>query len=145
MRGLEVIPQHMRGAMERYMEKGIHPGNFLYQLLVGNLARATAAADHINRRSLLAYGEFLWNHANPDSYGSVDKVEAWMKARQKAWIHYLERQELLQARERTRAQADRDTEAAEAVAPHEPRPDHDESHDQPDPDTLDDLIREDEA
>ncbi|MHA1225285.1 MAG: hypothetical protein ACTSR2_01435 [Candidatus Hodarchaeales archaeon] len=76
------IPEYMRGSIERYLEQGIRPGDFLYYVLCNNFAMAVAYADRENIRNLPAYAYWLMNELPMDAWGSKEKVEAWcVKAR----------------------------------------------------------------
>lgn len=78
------LPEHMRGAMERYMQYGIEPGSFLYSVLCNDLMGAVGRADSINRDRLGDYATWLYNNAPPPSFGSREKVDAWIVERQAA-------------------------------------------------------------
>jgi hypothetical protein len=73
-----LIPQHMRGAMQRYIENRIPPGSFLTAVLANDLMGALRRADHINRECLHDYGMWLANYAPPACYGSPEAVRAWL-------------------------------------------------------------------
>ena len=75
-----MIPVHMHGAMERYIQNGILPGSFLEAVLSNNLRDAVARADDINRDALPDYVRFLYNHAPSFCWGSPEAVEEWCKA-----------------------------------------------------------------
>lgn len=76
--GIHLIPQHMRGAVRRYFLEGIPPGSFLTAVLTNNLMDALGYADDDNRHALPSYGEFLYNHVPAASFGSPDRVKAWI-------------------------------------------------------------------
>ena len=78
----ELIPEHMRGGVRRYLEEGIEPGSFLLSLLENNFIRVCRQADATNRELLFVWAEFLWWEMPGGSWGSPEKVEAWMKSRQ---------------------------------------------------------------
>ena len=72
------LPEHMREAMQNYIEVGIHPGGFLSAVLANDLMRALGKADDTNRAALHAYGVFLYCEAPPACYGSPAKFNAWI-------------------------------------------------------------------
>jgi hypothetical protein len=78
------LPEHMQGAMQRYMEYGIEPGSFLTAVLCNDLMGAVGRADSINRDRLNDYATWLYNNAPPPSFGSREKFEAWIVERQSA-------------------------------------------------------------
>ena len=78
----DLIPEYMRGAMERYMEHGIEPGSFLMAVLSNDLLDASSLADDFNRHRLFDYCVWLIDFAPVSSYGSPEIVKRWMAARQ---------------------------------------------------------------
>lgn len=75
---LYMLPEHMQGAMERYIAHGIPPGSFLTAVLEGDLFEAVGRADHINQQYLADYVTYLYNYAPLNCYGSREKIEAWV-------------------------------------------------------------------
>jgi len=75
------LPEHMQGAMKRYMEHGIEPGSFLMAILTNDLMGAFGRADHINRERIGDYCQWLYNNSPAGSHGSRESVNAWMKRR----------------------------------------------------------------
>ena len=51
-RNYDLLPEHIRGAMKRYIEDRLQPGGFLEAVLSNDLAGAFGRADHINRDRL---------------------------------------------------------------------------------------------
>jgi len=72
------IPDHMTGAIGRYIEHGILPGSFLTAVLENNLIEAVGRADSVNVHELPAYVGYLYNEAPADCYGSKELVSAWV-------------------------------------------------------------------
>lgn len=77
-----MLPEHMQDSAKLYVERGIEPGSFMLAVLTNNLTEAFTRADHINKDSLLMWIIWLLNECPRSAWGSVDIVEAWMKARQ---------------------------------------------------------------
>jgi flagellar capping protein FliD len=75
---LSLLPPHMRGAMQRYIENGIAPGDFLTAVLRNDLMGALGKADDENRHSLHSYGVYLYSYAPAGCYGSIERVNAWV-------------------------------------------------------------------
>lgn len=82
MYNYNILPEHMQGGMKRYIEDGIPPGGFLYAVLCNDLMGAVRKADDINQHRLIDYARFLYNEAPSNCYGSPQKVEAWIDAKQ---------------------------------------------------------------
>ncbi len=82
-RAYELIPEHMHGALKRYIEDGILPGGFLTAVLQNNLKEAIGRADHLNMDQLPNYVRFLYNFAPGPCWGSPEKVAAWVDAHEK--------------------------------------------------------------
>jgi hypothetical protein len=82
MKGIKMaepmLPEHMKGAMKRYLEDGIEPGGFLYAVLTNDLKMAVAQADHINIRLIPEIVSYCYNCIPAPAWGSVMKVEKWM-------------------------------------------------------------------
>jgi hypothetical protein len=76
---LAILPDHMVAGMVRYLVWGIPPGSFLGAVLSGDLFGALRRADGTNMNALPAYGRFLINYAPSGSYGSPDRVAAWLR------------------------------------------------------------------
>lgn len=73
----EMIPSYMVGGMERWIEYGIDPGDFLTAVLTNNLKEAFAKADETNRVWLENYVRFLCNHAPAGCWGSQERYDKW--------------------------------------------------------------------
>jgi len=78
-----MLPLHMQDGMRRYIEQGIPCGDFLRYVLSNDLMAALGAADDINKHSLLAYGQFLYNHAPSGSYGSHYDYNNWIEMKRR--------------------------------------------------------------
>ena len=74
-----MLPEHMVGAMERYMKNGVAPGGFLEAVLSNDLLEAMERADMVNRYRLYDFGQFLHQQAPRGSFGSPDRVANWVK------------------------------------------------------------------
>lgn len=80
-RNYDLLPEHIRGAMKRYIEDRLQPGGFLEAVLSNDLAGACGRADHINRDRLQDIVSFLYNEAPTTCWGSPERVKAWLEAR----------------------------------------------------------------
>ena len=77
---IDLLPEHMRDGMLRWIERGIKPGSFLTAVLQGDLFEALGQADDINRHKLFDYGAYLYNCAPSGCFGSPEKVNEWRLA-----------------------------------------------------------------
>lgn len=75
---LEYLPEHMHGAVERYLFHRIEPGSFLCAVLENNLKEAVARADSINRAALSDIVIFITNGLPSVCHGNPTKVAAWL-------------------------------------------------------------------
>lgn len=75
---LEMLPVHMRDAMQRYIESGIEPGGFLRAVLENDLMHAVGKADEINRERLPDYAMYLYNYAPGQCHGNPERVYEWI-------------------------------------------------------------------
>jgi hypothetical protein len=73
------IPAHMRQGLLDYLRYGMRPGQFLQAVLSNDLAEACARADVENQLALFAYVFVLTNYAPSASWGSPDRVRAWIE------------------------------------------------------------------
>lgn len=78
-----LIPEHMRRGVSLYLEKGIRPGSFLTAVLENNLVESIAQADSINQTWIKNWANFLYNEMPIVSWGSKEKVNAWIKNKEK--------------------------------------------------------------
>lgn len=73
------IPSHMLESIDLYLQHGCPPGSFLYAVLCNNLTESVARADTHNIHNLPAYAAFLYNEMPRGSWGSEEKVGAWLR------------------------------------------------------------------
>ena len=78
----ENCPEHARPALRRYVEGRLRPGSFLYAVLSNNLIQAIETADDENKRDLNALVKFMYTEIPAACWGSVNKVEKWIKGGQ---------------------------------------------------------------
>jgi len=82
-----ILPEHMREGIQRYIEHGIRPGDFLYLILCNDFVHALGHADVINMARIVDYAKFLYLEAPRGCWGSRAIVDAWIEA------HKIERAE----------------------------------------------------
>ena len=79
----ELLPEHLRGGVERWIEHGIRPGSFLRAVLDNQLYQAFMLADDKNLPALRDICRWFCNHAPPGSFGSPEVTARWQAARRK--------------------------------------------------------------
>ena len=75
----DLIPEHCRDSMKRYIEHGVIPGGFLQAVICNDLVGAFGKADQTNRHRLYDYCDFLYNYMPDPAWGSKEKMIAWSK------------------------------------------------------------------
>ena len=73
------IPERMMGGIRRYIEHGIHPGDFLTAVICNNLSDAAGRADEENLRNLPAYAAYFYNEADMRCWKSEENMKAWIE------------------------------------------------------------------
>lgn len=73
-----VIPQHMRGGIERYVMNGVPMGGFLTAIFANDFQEAAGRADDENRQAFFGYAQFLYNSVPSNCKGSYETVGAWI-------------------------------------------------------------------
>ena len=71
------IPDRMMGGLQRYLDSGIEPGDFLQCVLKNDLYGACNHGDKENVRNLPAYIGYLYNEVNGSAWGSRENYTAW--------------------------------------------------------------------
>lgn len=74
------ISEYMMQAIHRYVQFGIRPGDFLYNVLCNNFCEAVFHADRENKCNLPAYAHFLVECMPAESFGSIENVESWINS-----------------------------------------------------------------
>jgi hypothetical protein len=77
----ERVPEHLRGGLERYINRGIQPGHFLTAVLENNLMEAMGRSDETSRDGLFGLCGWLYNEAPCGCHGSPEKVRKWIKSK----------------------------------------------------------------
>lgn len=73
------IPGTTQGSLERYVNHGISPGSFVTAVLENDLMKSVGAADLDNLIALTDIAKFVYNELPSNSWGSQNKVSAWIK------------------------------------------------------------------
>ena len=74
------LPHRMQGAMQRWVENGILPGDFPTAVLCNDFMGAFGKADITNLAQMEAYARFLYNEAPQGCYGSPETVKEWISS-----------------------------------------------------------------
>jgi hypothetical protein len=72
----DLVPDRLRDRIRNYVDHGAHPGAFLVAVLSGDLFLASIPARE--DVDLVRLARFLIRHAPPESWGSAEKVAAWL-------------------------------------------------------------------
>jgi len=75
------IPDYMVKGIAYYIVLRINSGDFLMAVLENDLKEACLLADKNNRNLLWNYIDFLWNKAPSGCWGSKEKVQKWLEAK----------------------------------------------------------------
>lgn len=75
-----LLPERIRGAVERFIEIGILPGHFLRAVISNDLRDSFAKADSTNIARLFDIVSFFHNEAPGNCWGSQEKMIAWKDA-----------------------------------------------------------------
>lgn len=73
-------PKSHARRVQRYIEKGIRPGEFLCAVISNDLKNSVGLADFINKERLPDYVTFFYSYAPAQCWGSPEKMEAWIKS-----------------------------------------------------------------
>jgi hypothetical protein len=77
------IPKRMLEVLQRYINHGHRPGDFLTAVICNDLQTAISRADDHNVKNLRAYIGYLVNEAPGDCWGSYENMKAWIEKRGK--------------------------------------------------------------
>lgn len=78
----QMLPEHMVGAMHRYLFDNIEPGSFLMAVLCNDLREAVSRADHINKYKLADTVAFCAIVLPIGAWGSEERVSEWLSKRE---------------------------------------------------------------
>jgi len=75
---LEQIPENTLETIERYVQRGIHTGDFLQAVISNNLREAIGRADHGNLWALKQIVQVFHNYCPGECWGSFNAYKAWI-------------------------------------------------------------------
>jgi hypothetical protein len=73
------MPYPTAESIDEYIANRRPPGGFLHAVLSNNLMESFKRADEHNQAGLVTIVAYLYYHAPSDCWGSLKKVEAWLK------------------------------------------------------------------
>ena len=79
----ELLPEHLRGGVERWIEHGVQPGSFLKAVLDNQLFQAHMNADDKSFLALRDICRWFYNHAPRGCYGSPEQTASWCEVRRR--------------------------------------------------------------
>lgn len=80
------IPERMWGGIERYIEQGMVPGDFLSAVICNDLQEAVGRSDDENINLLAVYIAYFYNVAPSQCWGSPEKMKAWIQRHKDAAV-----------------------------------------------------------
>ncbi|HEC66848.1 MAG TPA: hypothetical protein ENI23_16355 [bacterium] len=73
------LPEHIRDSVQRYIEQGAPPGDFLTAVIRNDLKESFGRADDINIARMFDIVDFFYNEAPLECWGSPEEMEKWIK------------------------------------------------------------------
>ena len=73
----EALPEHIRAGVQRYVERGIIPGDFLQAVICNNLKESFERADDINQNRMFDIVKFFYNEVPGSCWGSKERMMKW--------------------------------------------------------------------
>ena len=71
--------EHTKAGIDRYVQHGIIPGDFLRAVLSNDLKESFGRADLENRRDMFEIVQYLYNNVPSVCWGSPEKVASWIE------------------------------------------------------------------
>lgn len=85
------LPERLRGGVQRYIEKGIRPGNFLTAVIENNLTESVGMADDDMIKVLPEIVGWFYNQAPAICWGSATKAKKWMRKKDQEYKFEVEK------------------------------------------------------
>jgi len=77
----DLIPDHMRSPVERYVMDGAPGGGFMTAVFSGSpLTEVVARADEENQAALIGWAKFLYNDVPGGCHGSEERYRSWIES-----------------------------------------------------------------
>ena len=77
---LDLLPHSMHGDLAAYVMRGRRPGPFISAVVSNQFYEAVVHGDVQNLQTLVHWARFCYNDLPMSSYGSEQKVDAWIKS-----------------------------------------------------------------
>ncbi len=74
----DMLPEHIRGTVKRYIEEGVPTGGFLQAVISNDLKESFAQADDINRKRMFDIVLFFYNEAPGPCWGTPERYQDWL-------------------------------------------------------------------
>ena len=74
-----LLPEHIRGGTQRWIEHGVPPGDFLIAVICNQLKQSFMWADDINRFRMFDIVSFFYNEAPSECHGSEERMKKWQE------------------------------------------------------------------
>lgn len=72
------VPEHTRGALLRYRDRGLEPGGFLTSVLTNDLFGAIGRADAENLQALKVICAWIYNRMPATCWGTPERMQDWI-------------------------------------------------------------------
>jgi len=73
----EILPEHIRAGVRRYVERGTIPGDFLQAVIKNQLKESFLLADRVNIDNMFDIVGFFYNEVPSGCWGSEEKMIKW--------------------------------------------------------------------
>ena len=77
------LPVGLREGVQRYIEHGVIPGDFLQAVISNDLKESFGKADIHNRERMFDIVSWFYNNAPAECWGSKEKMIAWSEMMRK--------------------------------------------------------------
>ena len=82
----EQLPPHLQGGVQRYIEQGVPPGDFLTAVITNDLFLAISHADSTSLAALPDIVRFFYNESPSRCWGTPEKMKTWMETGHKKYM-----------------------------------------------------------
>jgi len=82
----ERLPPHLQGGVQRYIEQGVPPGDFLTAVITNDLFLAISHADSTSLAALPDIVRFFYNESPSRCWGTPEKMKTWMETGHKKYM-----------------------------------------------------------
>ena len=73
------LPSHIQKGVQRYIEHGVKPGDFLTAVICNDLKESFARADETNIERMFDIVSFFYNEAPLWCWGSPERMKNWIE------------------------------------------------------------------